>query len=129
MKILYINLQKDIGSQKNVSNMKILIEIRRKLLKINIEIEIFKYIQRFAFIEKDRYVFKAFQEENLPIDGWIKYMKTNLEYLGLGNLMGNIYEAVSGKISKEKCGLKYKYFLETINRLLHAKSILQLRRQ
>ena len=49
--------------------MKILIEIRRKLLKINIEIEIFKYIQRFAFIEKDRYVFKAFQEENLAIDG------------------------------------------------------------
>ena len=69
MKILYINLQKDIGSQKNVSNMKILIEIRRKLLKINIEIEIFKYIQRFAFIEKERYVFKAFQEENLAIDG------------------------------------------------------------
>ena len=69
MKILYINLQKDIGSQKNVSNMKILIEISRKLLKINIEIEIFKYIQRFAFIEKDRYVFKAFQEENLAIDG------------------------------------------------------------
>ena len=69
LKILYINLQKDIGSQKNVSNMKILIEIRRKLLKINIEIEIFKYIQRFAFIEKDRYVFKAFQEENLAIDG------------------------------------------------------------
>ena len=69
MKILYINLQKDIGSQKNVSNMKILIEIRGKLLKINIEIEIFKYIQRFAFIEKDRYVFKAFQEENLAIDG------------------------------------------------------------
>ena len=69
MKILYINLQKDIGSQKNVSNMKILIEIRRKLLKINIEIEVFKYIQRFAFIEKDRYVFKAFQEENLAIDG------------------------------------------------------------
>ena len=69
MKILYINLQKDIGSQKNVSNMKILIEIRRKLLKINIEIEIFKYIQRFAFIEKDRYVFEAFQEENLAIDG------------------------------------------------------------
>ena len=69
LKILYINLQKDIGSQKNVSNMKILIEIRRKLLKINIEIEVFKYIQRFAFIEKDRYVFKAFQEENLAIDG------------------------------------------------------------
>ena len=69
LKILYINLQKDIGSQKNVRNMKILIEIRRKLLKINIEIEIFKYIQRFAFIEKDRYVFKAFQEENLAIDG------------------------------------------------------------
>ena len=61
-----------------------------------------KYLQRFAFIEKERYVFKDFQEENHAIDGWVKYMKTKLELLGLGNLMGNIYKVINGEISKEK---------------------------
>ena len=69
--------------------MKILVELGRTPLKINIEIQMFKYIQRLAFIEKDRNVFKAFHEENLAIDEWVKYMKTKLELLGLGNLMGN----------------------------------------
>ena len=49
--------------------MKVLAELGRTRLKINIEIQMFKYLQRFAFIEKGRYVFKAFQEENLVIDG------------------------------------------------------------
>ena len=33
--------------------MKILVELGRAPLKINIEIQMFKYIQRLAFIEKD----------------------------------------------------------------------------
>ena len=61
--------------------MKILAELGRTPLKINIEIQMFKYLQRFAFIEKNRYVFKAFQEEDLALDGWVKYMKTKLELL------------------------------------------------
>ena len=44
--------------------MNILAELGRTPLKINTEIQIFKYLQKFAFIEKDRYIFKAFQEEN-----------------------------------------------------------------
>ena len=35
----------------------------------------FKYLQRCAFIEKARYISKAFQKENQAIDGWVKYMK------------------------------------------------------
>ena len=66
--------------------MKILAELGRTPLKINIEIQIFKYLQRFPFLEKNRYVFKTFLEENLAIDRWVKYMKTKLELLGLGNL-------------------------------------------
>ena len=49
--------------------MKILAELGRTPLKINIEIQMFKYLQRFAFIEKERYVSKAFQEENQARDG------------------------------------------------------------
>ena len=71
--------------------MKILAELGRTPLKINIEIQMFKYLQRFAFIEIERYVSKTFQQENQAIDGWVKYMKTKLELLGLGSLMGNIY--------------------------------------
>ena len=69
----------------------------------------FKYLQRFAFIEKERYVSKAFQEENQAIAGWVKYMKTKLE-LGLGNLMGNIYKVINGEISKGKYRSKDKFF-------------------
>ena len=82
--------------------MKILAELGRTPLKINIEIQMFKYLQRFAFIEKERYFFKAFQDENQAIDGWVKYMKTKLQHLGLGNLMGNIYKVISAEILKEK---------------------------
>ena len=42
-------------------------------LKINIEIQMLKHLQRFAFTKKDRHVFKAFQEENLTIGGWVEY--------------------------------------------------------
>ena len=38
-------------------------------------------------------------------------MKTKLELLGLGNLMGNIYKVISWKISKEKYPSKYVLFI------------------
>ena len=97
-------------SMKNVNNMKILAELERTPLKINIEIQMFKYLQQFTFIEKDRYVFKAFQEENQAIDGWVKHMKTKLELLGLCNLMGNIYKVISGEVSQEKYWSKNTFF-------------------
>ena len=97
-------------SMKNVNNMKILAELERTPLKINIEIQMFKYLQQFTFIEKDRYVFKAFQEENQAIDGWVKHMKTKLELLGLCNLMGNIYKVISDKSHKKNTGQKIRFF-------------------
>ena len=71
-------------------------------MKVNIEIQIFKYLQRFAFIEKEKYVPKAFQEEHQAIDGWVKYMETKLKLLGLGNLTGNKYKVMSGEQIYEK---------------------------
>ena len=75
---------------------------------------------------KDRYVFKAFQEENMAIDEWVKYMKKKLELLGSVNLMGNMCKVITGAISKEKYQPKNS---ETSNWLLHTKSILQLHGQ
>ena len=46
----------------------------------------FRYdFQHFGFKEKHRYVF------NQAIDGRIKHMKTNLELLGLDNLIQNVH--------------------------------------
>ena len=69
----------------------------------------FKYLQRFAFIKEDIYAFKAFQEKNLAIDGWVNCMKTKLELLGLGNLMANIYK-VMGKSRKKNTGQNMIFF-------------------
>ena len=66
-----------LGAKKYVSSMKILAELGRTPLKINTELQMFKYLSQFAFIEKDRYVFKAFQEENHAIGGWAEHIKTN----------------------------------------------------
>ena len=73
--------------------------------------------------------FKAFQEENLAIRDWVKYMKTKLELLGLGNVTGNIYRVVSVEISKEIYQSEHNFFSETRNCLLHTKVFLQLHRQ
>ena len=81
--------------------MKFLAELERTPLEINIEMQLlFKYLQRFAFIEKNVQVLKVSQEENLVIDEQIKYMKTVLKFLRLGNLMRNIYKVVCEEISK-----------------------------
>ena len=97
--MFYVSIYKQLlGVKKNFSSMKILAELGRTPLKINTEIQMFQYLQQFAYIEKDRYVFKSFKKENLAIDGWVKYMKTKLEFLGLGNLLVNIYKVISGQI-------------------------------
>ena len=63
---------------------------------------IFIYSSMIYVHRKDRYVFKAFQEENMAIDEWVKYMKKKLELLGSVNLMGNMCKVITGAISKEK---------------------------
>ena len=60
----YVSIDKQfLGVRKNVRILKFLAELGKTPLKIKVEIQIFRYFQGFAFIEKDIYVFKAFQEE------------------------------------------------------------------
>lgn len=100
--------------KEDVSNMKVLAELGRTPLKNNIETQMFKYLQRFAFIQKDRYVFKAFEEENLIPNGWVTHLKTKLDLLGLGNLIINIFKVVSGDISKENYQSKHNFFQKRV---------------
>ena len=60
-----------LAVKKFTNNIKVLSELARTLLKIDIEIKMFKYFQRFPFIETNRYLFKAFKEEEFDTKGWI----------------------------------------------------------
>ena len=69
----------------------------------------FKYLQRFPFNDKDRYLNKAFQEDNLNTAGWIRNMKNILELYGQVNLIQNIFKIIEGEISANYKP-KYKFF-------------------
>ena len=49
----------------------------------------FKYFQRFPFIETNKYLFKAFTEEEFDTKGWVQNLKSLLDRLGLSNLGQN----------------------------------------
>ena len=61
--------------KKFTINIKVFSEFGRKPLKIDIEAIMFKYFQRFPFIETNRYLFKAFKEDDFDTKGWINNLK------------------------------------------------------
>ena len=70
----------------------------------------FKYLQRFIFIDKDRYFYKEFQENNLDTAGWIRNIKNTLELHGEGNLTQNIVKKLREKLEKAIISLSISYF-------------------
>ena len=75
----------------------------------------FKYFQRFPFIETNRYLFKAFnkylfKEEEFDTKGWVQDLKSLLDMPGLVNLRQNVYKIIDGIIPKEKYRSKHKFF-------------------
>ena len=59
-------MSKEILSvQKFTSNIKVLSELGTTSLKINIETKVFKYFQRFLYIETNRYLLKPSKKKNL----------------------------------------------------------------
>ena len=57
--------KKMIGVQKFTNNIKVLSEVGRTPLDINIETKMLKYFQRFPFIETNRYLLKPSKKNNL----------------------------------------------------------------
>ena len=70
----------------------------------------FKYFQRFQIIETNKYLFKAFTEEEFYTKGWVQNLKFLLNRLGLGNLGQSIYKIKNGVIPKEEHMGKHKFF-------------------
>ena len=84
-----------LGVKTITTNIKVLSKLGRTLLKIDIRIKVFKYFQRFLFIETNRYLFKAFAEEEIDKKDWVQNLKSLLDRLGLGNLRQNIYKIIN----------------------------------
>ena len=59
-----------LGLKTFTTNIKVLSKLGRTLLRINIGIKMFKYFQRFQFIGTNRYLFKAFTEEEFDPKDW-----------------------------------------------------------
>ena len=62
--------------------IKVLSEIRRTPLKVDIETKMFKHFPRFLFIEINRCLFKAFKEREFDAKGWVQNLKSLLDMLG-----------------------------------------------
>ena len=91
-----MSIWKQILDVKTINtNIKVLSKLGRTLLKIDIRIKMFKYFQRFSFIETNRYLFKAFTEEEINKKDWVQNLKSLLDRLGLGNLRQNIYKIMN----------------------------------
>ena len=70
----------------------------------------FKYLQRFNFIDKERYLYKAFQESNLDTARWLRNIKNIFELYGEGKLIQNIIKKLRGKLVKAIMSLNKSSF-------------------
>ena len=101
-----------LGVSKFVNNMKVLTELGRTPLSIYIQKQMFKYLQRFPFVDKDRYLYKAFEEDSLDKNGWVKNIKNTLDSYGQSNLIKNIFKVIQGEISEKDYKPKHNFFLK-----------------
>lgn len=65
----------------------------------------------FPFTNKDRYLHKDFQENNLDTVAWIRSIKNMLELYGQGNIIQNIFKIVGvtiGRTRRENIGHKHE---------------------
>ena len=71
----------------------------------------YKYLQRFTFIVKDRYLYKEFHKK-LVATRWIRNIQGILELKGQGNLFQNIFKTSEGEISENNYKPKHKGFFK-----------------
>ena len=103
IKQLHMSMYKQIlGVKTFVNDIKVLSELRKTPLKIDVETKMFNYCQRFPFIETDRYLFKAFKEGGFDAKDWIQNLKSLPDMFGLGNLQQNIYKMINRIIPKRR---------------------------
>ena len=80
-------------------------------LRISIETQLFKYLQRIPFVKEDCYLRKAFNEELANKEsGWVRKMRQLLDSYGMSNLILNIFKVLNGEIDKKEYKNKHKFF-------------------
>ena len=83
-------------------------------LRISIEIQLFKYLQRIPFRKEDCYLRKAFNEELVNKEsGWVTKMRHLLDSHGMSNLILNIFKVLNGEIDKKEYKNKHTFFQKT----------------
>ena len=86
-------------------------ELGRFPLRICIETQLFKYLQRIPFLKEDCYLPEAFNEELASKEsGWMTKMRHLLDSYGMSNLILNIFKVLNGKIDKKEYKNKLKFF-------------------
>lgn len=75
----YMSMRKQIlGFSKCTNNIKVLSELGKTPLRVDIEARLFKYLQRLSFIEINRYVSKTFGDEELDKKSWVQNSKATV---------------------------------------------------
>ena len=112
---LHLSVCKQVlGVNKRANNVCTFSELGRYPLFTNIEAQVFKYFQRFIYVDKDRLLYKAFQE-NCSLDiggneGWISSIKKKLDLNGQTNMWKDILMACKSDELKTKYKNKLKHF-------------------
>ena len=91
-------------------------ELGRYPFFVNIESQIFKYFQRFVYVDKNRFLYKAFQHELTEDSGeqgsWVTFIKCKLSNYGLASLASDICKACVSEELKTKYKNRVKTFTE-----------------
>ena len=103
-----------LGVKRNTNSMKVLAELGRVPFKVEVETAMFKYLERYPFIGKDRLLYKAFAEEIKICEtggqSWISNIKEKLAKLGLSNLFINLSKVTTEEIEPKNYKQKHKFF-------------------
>ena len=99
-----------MGVKKTSSNKKVLSELARFPLKIYLETQMFKYLQRFPFLDEQRYLKLALSEDKNKRLGWLENLQQILDSYGLSNLIRNIFQVQQGGIDKKDYKPKHVFF-------------------
>ena len=79
-------------------------------LKICIETQLFKHLQRIPFLEEDYYLRKAFSEEVANKEpGWMTKMRDLLDSYSVSSLILDIFKVLEREIDEKEYKNKHKF--------------------
>ena len=69
----------------------------------------FKYLQTFPFVEKNRFFYQAFEEVILEPNGLVRNLKNIVGLHGQSDLIKNIFGVIDGEIPKTEYKTKNQF--------------------